>query len=106
MPQFVEFNERYKDQGIKTFAICTKYKEKTKDCWEMVKEKDMLGFYNGADEFNRSGFKVKYNVTSTPKVYILNKEREILMKNIGPEQLDAVFEQIFEMEEKKNKAIE
>jgi len=94
MPEFVEFNEKFKDQGIKTFAICTKFKEKTKDCWAMVKEKDMLGFYNGADEFHKSRFKIKYNVDTTPKVFILDKNREILMKNIAASQLERVFEEI------------
>jgi len=100
MPDFVDFNERYKDLGIKTFAICTKYRDKVKGCWESVEEKNMSGFINGADEFNRSNFKLKYYVDSTPKVYILDKDRKIIMKNIGGNQLDAVFEQILSREEK------
>lgn len=103
MPDFVEFNEKYAELGVKTFAICTKYRDKVKGCWESVKEKNMTGFINAADEFNRSGFKVKYFVDSTPKVYILDKNREILMKNIGAHQLDAVFEQILS---RKNEATE
>ena len=94
MPDFIEFNEKYKDKGIKTFAICTKYREKVKDCWEYVKEKDMLGFINGADEFNQSNFKLLYNVDSTPKIFILDKDRKIIMKNIGASQLERVFEEV------------
>jgi hypothetical protein len=45
--------------------------------------------------------KLKYNVTQTPKVFNLNKDREILMKNIGPEELEPVFEDIFIREELK-----
>lgn len=101
MPEFVDFNEKNKDKGIKTFAICTKFKEKTKDCWEMVKEKKMLGFYNGADEFHKSRFKVKFNVDTTPKVFILDKNREILMKNIAASQLDRVFEEISKIKEQE-----
>ena len=94
MPAFVEFSEKYKEKGVKVFAICTKYRDKVKNCWESVKEKDMLGFINGADEFNRSDFKLKYNVDSTPKVFILDKDREIIIKNIGAEQLEQVFENV------------
>ncbi|MBT8233462.1 MAG: redoxin domain-containing protein [Saprospiraceae bacterium] len=104
MPGFVEFNEKYQDQGIKTFAICTKLKDKTKDCWEMIEEKDMLGFYNGADEFHKSRFKIKYNVDTTPKVFILDKNREIIMKNIGSNQLEKVFEEIFKMKEREKES--
>ena len=101
MPGFVEFAEKYKDKNIKVFAICTKYREKVEGCWDYVKEKDMLGFINGADEFNRSDFKLKYFVNTTPKVYILDKNREILMKNVGADQLDAVFESIFKQKEQE-----
>lgn len=101
MPEFVAFNERFKDLGVKTFAICTKYREKVKGCWESVKEKNMTGFINAADENNQSNFKLKYFVDSTPKVYILDKNREIIMKNIGANQLDEVFEHIFEQKEQE-----
>jgi len=101
MPEFVEFNEKFKDKGIKTFAICTKFKDKTKECWEMVKEKNMLGFYNGADEFHKSRFKIKYNVDTTPKVFVLDKNREILMKNIAASQLERVFEEISKIQEEE-----
>lgn len=94
MPSYVEFNEEFKHKGVKTFAICTKYRDKVKDCWESVEEKNMHGFINGADEFNRSDFKLKYNVDSTPKVFILDKNREIIMKNIGGNQLKRAFEEI------------
>lgn len=101
MPGFVEFNEKYAEKGIKTFTICTKLRDKTKDCWEMIEEKNMTGFINTADENHTSGFKVKFNVTTTPKVFILNKEREILMKNIGSDQLEPVFEELFKRAERE-----
>ena len=102
MPGFIEFAENYKELNIKVFAICTKYRDKVKDCWEYVNDKNMLGFINGADEFNKSDFKIKYYVSSTPKVYILDKNREILMKNIGAEQLDRVFEEILTRAEEES----
>ena len=101
MPKFVEFNERWSANGIKTFAICSKHRDKTKTCWENLEKKDMLGFINGADENHISRFKFKYNVSSTPKVYILNKEREILMKNIGSDQLEQVMIEILKREKRE-----
>ena len=101
MPEFVEFNEKYKDKGIKTFAICTKQREKAENCWEAIEEKNMHGFINAADANMISRYKLKYNVTSTPKVFILDKNREILMKNIGASQLEKVFEEIFQMKEQE-----
>ncbi len=95
MPDFVAFNEHWKSAGVKTFAICTKHKDKTKNCWESLEDKNMLGFINGADEHHLSRFKLKYNVVKTPKVFILDKNREILMKNLGADQLDVVMRDIF-----------
>lgn len=94
MPQYIDFDKRWRDKGVRTFAICSKHKDKVKSCWEYVHEKDMLGFINGADEFHKSRFKIKYNVQSTPKVFILDKDRKILMKNVGGDQLDRVMEEI------------
>jgi len=98
MPKFVEFNKIWKEQGVKTFAICSKHMEKTKTCWENLEEKEMLGFINAADERHRSRFKLKYNVSTTPKVFILDKDRKILMKNIGSDQLQAVMLEILKRE--------
>lgn len=91
MPTYVELNERWKDSGVKVFAICTKHKEKTKNCWEKLEEKNMTGFINGADQYHRSRFKMKYNVSKTPKTFILNKEREILIKDLGADQIEEVL---------------
>ncbi len=101
MPKFVEFNDRWAANGVKTFAICSKHQDKTKTCWENLEKKNMLGFINGADQYHKSRFKFKYNVSSTPKVYILNKDREILMKNIGSDQLDKVMIEILKREKRE-----
>jgi thiol-disulfide isomerase/thioredoxin len=97
MPDYVKFNEKWNSKGVKTLAICTKHQDKTKTCWDAVEDKSMGGFINAADEYHRSKFKIKYNVTSTPKLFILDKNREIIMKNIGSDQLDLVMEEIIKM---------
>lgn len=94
MPAIVEFDKKYREEGVRTFAICTKHKDKVNDCWEYVDEKDMAGFINAADKYHRSRFKIKYNVQTTPKIFILDKNREIIMKNIGGDQLERVMSEI------------
>ena len=94
MPDFVSFEENYRDKDVKVLAVCTKHKEKTKTCWESIPEKNMTNFVNVADEFHRSRFKIKFNVKTTPKVFILDKERTILMKNIGIEQIPSVIDEL------------
>lgn len=102
MPKFVEFGDKWKDSGVKIFAICTKHQDKTKTCWDKLEEKNMLGFINAADEYHRSRFKLKYNVTTTPKVFILNKDREILLKNLGAEQLENAMLEILKTDKRED----
>lgn len=104
MPDIVDFYEEYKDKGVVLLAVCTKHKEKTPSCWEILEEKNMTGFINAADTDHRSLFKLKYNVKTTPKIFILDQNRKILMKNIGGAQLKDVMEELFRRaEEEKGK---
>lgn len=102
MPKFVEINDRWKETPVKTFAICTKHQDKTASCWEKLEDKNMLGFINGADKYHRSKFKVKYNVVATPRVYILDKDRKILMKGIGANQLEEVLIEVLNAEKRQD----
>ena len=98
MPDFVAFNSKWKDKGVKTLAVCSKLGEKEKDCWEMLEEKDMLGFINVSDKMHKSKYKVHYNVSKTPKVFVLDANREILIKDIGGDQLESVMDEIIRIE--------
>lgn len=93
MPEYVEFEKQYRDKNVKIMAVCTKHKEKTKTCWDAIEEKEMGFFTNVADEFHKSRFKIKFNVKTTPKLFILDKDRTILMKNIGADQLAPVIDE-------------
>lgn len=101
MPDVVKFYEEYKDKGVTLLAICTKHQEKTPSCWEILEEKEMTGFINAADTNHRSLFKVKYNVKTTPKIFVLDPDRKILMKNIGGQQLGEVMEELLRREKEE-----
>lgn len=102
MPLVVDFNEKYKDKGVKTIAICTKHMDKTASCWEFVKEKKLDGlYYNLADKFHRSRFQLKYNIRTTPQVFILDADKKIILKRIAIEKLDEVMGDILSRAENK-----
>jgi len=105
MPKFVEFNEKWAPKGVKTLAVCSKLGEKEPDCWDILEEKNMLGFINATDKFHQSRFKLKYNVTKTPKVFILDKNREILIKDIGAEQLESVMDEIIRIKKEEDAVV-
>lgn len=105
-PFMVEFAEKFKDRGVKVFAVCTAVGEEGPTCWKSIEEKgfsDFL-FLNYYDPYLKSRYKQVYDVSSTPQIFILNRNHEILMKRIGAEQLSQVMEEVIKFQEdKKNK---
>jgi len=54
-------------------------------------------FFNVYDPYIRSKYKTVYDVQTTPQIFILNRNHEILMKRIGAEQLGEVMEQVMKL---------
>ncbi len=94
MPDVIKFNEEYKDKGVTVVGICTKHQEKYDSCWKAVEEKGMMNLLNLGDKYHRSRFKTKYNINMTPKIFILDRDLKILIKDIGAKQLSEVMDSI------------
>lgn len=91
-PKLVDFYRRHQGENIKILTICGKTGKDEPKCWEYVdKTTDMDMLVNLTDEMYRSKFKTLYYVKTTPKIYILDKDKKILSKGIGVEQLDDVL---------------
>ncbi len=92
MPSIIEFYETYKDKGLKVVSICSKGGGKLENCWEFIKEKGMEGFINTGDEHQT--YRKYVYVPSTPKIFILNNKKEILIKDVPSEELSNVMDEI------------
>ncbi len=103
MPKMLEFYENFKNRGVEVFAICTKTYDEMPACAETIKEKGMIKWINAIDPFMKSKYKQIYDIRSTPQVFILNSEKEIISKKIGAEQLSEVMERILEIDGKAEK---
>ncbi len=102
MPDLIKFSDEYKDKGVTVMTICTKLGKKSKKCWEGVKELKMQGIpYNLADEKNQSGFHANYNIRATPTVFILDKDKKILIKQIPTDKLGEVMDSIMKENSEK-----
>lgn len=105
MPHIVKFNDDYISKGVKTISICTKGGDKFKGCWDSLEDKDMLRLLNTGDEYIR--FQRKLFVTKTPKIIVLNRDKEIVIKDIPAEKLGEIIDEIIRLDdEEKNKPIE
>jgi len=100
MPAMIEFEETYRDQNVKVLSVCTKYQEKIPKCWAGTEEKGMTNFINAVDPVGKSRFKTHFDIRTTPKIFVLNKDLKILIKGIGADQLSDVMSDIIRRESK------
>lgn len=102
-PYLVKFFKEYKDQ-VEVITICNELgDDKVKKCWETATDHEFNDMINLADPKYSSHFKTVYNVKTTPAIYILNKDKEIIMKRIPAKDLPEVMKQLIEQEKNKNK---
>lgn len=79
--------EQWKSRGVEFFGIAI---STTDEEWKkFVKEKGFT-FTSVFDPTNRAIY-AKYFVDITPEIYVLNKDRIIVGKNLHPDQLETIF---------------
>ncbi len=75
----------YAKDGVKIFAV---YCQTDRKEWEEFIEKHQLEeWMNVYDPYGRTGFRKYYNIKSTPQIFILDKDKTIIAKKIGVDQI-------------------
>ncbi len=105
MPKMLEFYENFKNKGVEVFAVCTKTYDEMPACAKTMKEKGMVNWINAIDPFIKSKYKMLYDIKSTPQIFILDENKEIISKKIGAEQLSDVMTRILEMKANKGEKV-
>jgi thiol-disulfide isomerase/thioredoxin len=99
-PYLVKFADKYKPQGVDVFAVCVTQGDESSTCWDYADEKGYSErFLNTIDPYNSSRFYQKYDVRTTPRIMILNKDKEILVNMCGAQQLEEIFEAVRERDQ-------
>ena len=106
MPEMISFYDEYKSQGVEVFAVCTKAYNKLKDCTDAIEERNMGRWLNLVDPYMRSRYKQIYDIQVTPIIYILDKDKEIIAKKLGAEQLKEVMKQIIKRDKQRAKTVD
>jgi len=78
-------------KGVEILAICTGTDEKK---WKDFIKKDDLGWINVADIESKTYFKYYYDIRSTPTIYILDKDKKIVVKKIDASVIPEVIDQL------------
>ncbi len=87
-PKLKEYYTKNRKSGIEVFAICT---QDNKAEWEAYIVENELDWINGWDPDRLTHYDFYYHVTATPLIYILDKNKTIIGKNIGVETIDEII---------------
>jgi thiol-disulfide isomerase/thioredoxin len=98
MPTVIQMTEKYKSMGLTTLTVCAKPQEKTATCWQGVKDLKMQNLLNTGDQYQR--YRQFVYFVATPKVFLLDENKKILIKDFEIEHFDDVMTQTLKMEKK------
>jgi thiol-disulfide isomerase/thioredoxin len=77
--------------GVTVLAVSTLFGEDGKVKWvNFVNEHALYGWINAWNPYSYD-FKLKYDVVSTPQIFILDENKKIVAKRIGPEQVEEIL---------------
>lgn len=84
-PKLKELYNKFRTSDVEVFAVCTQDKREE---WEAYIAENGLEWINGWDPARSTHFDFFYNVNATPLIYILDKEKIIIAKKIGVENIE------------------
>ena len=92
----VKFYDEFESQGVTLISVCTKGGKKTKPCQDAIPKKKMDKFINTFDQYQR--YRSKVYIRSTRKIFILDKDKNIIVKDIPSKELKNIMEEIMKMD--------
>ena len=84
-PILKEAYEHLKKDGVKVLAVNT---ITDKDDWKKYIKENKLDWINAGDVHVRSNFRYDYNLESVPRVFILDKDKKIIARRLGAEDIE------------------
>ncbi|OFX18285.1 MAG: hypothetical protein A2033_17710 [Bacteroidetes bacterium GWA2_31_9] len=92
IPELKEMYQKFDNDKLKVLAV---YIGENYPLWsEFIKENDLNSFLNVYDPFNTSNYKNYYDLTVTPSIFILDKDKRIIAKKIGVEYLSVILNKL------------
>lgn len=115
LPKIQELYEEWKDKGLSIFAIGNDFEPEP---WqEFVEKKDLLEWVHVSDNpainnqdsamvlisqgittLESLNFRTTFDVFATPKIFLLDREKVVVAKQIGAEQLGEILTKLEDME--------
>ncbi|MBN4081490.1 redoxin domain-containing protein [bacterium AH-315-C07] len=98
MPKVKTLYDEYKPKGLVVYAVCTEVEEEK---WIKYSDKHEYDWLNMADFEFRSPFRELYDIRSTPKLFLLDRNKKIIAKKLGAGQLGKFIDRKIKEEDKK-----
>ncbi len=90
-PKLVDFQKDNTDLDVTVFTVNTaNEEEKWKKYIEKTEGLDKIT--NLADMNYRSNFRMNFDITGTPRIFVLDKEKKIIAKKIQPKQIRPIID--------------
>jgi len=96
-PQLAEVYQTYKDKNVALYTVSINGAVSE---WKKSLRKYGLEGINVQDHERKTGFDAIYDIRSTPRLFVLDKDKKILAKHIDVDQLVEILDMF--MEEKKD----
>lgn len=85
------YEETLKNYSVTVVAISTLFGEEGKEDWtDFVNEHKLYGWINAWNPYSYE-YKLKYDIVSTPTIFILDRDKKIIAKKISPEQVTEII---------------
>ena len=88
IPILQEVYTKFKNKGVEVFAICT---EVEMEKWRNFIKEHKLEWINVADPNLHNNFRHEFDISSTPQIFLLDKDKIIKAKKIDVETLDKIL---------------
>lgn len=92
------------------FEIYAIYTQGDWEGWKKRLKKEKYNFINVANAFGEDKFRKKYNIISTPQIYVLDKDKKIRFKKIGARDIPGTVNYLLEeqgiIEKKEDENVE
>jgi len=88
IPKLYKAYESLKEKGVDVEVVAV-YTQVKREPWEkFIKEKEITDWINVYDKYQLTNFRMLYNIYATPSIYLLNKDKKIIGKKLGAEQIE------------------
>ena len=88
IPKLYKVYESLKLKGI-SVQVMSVYTQVDRKPWEeFIEEKEMTDWLNVYDKYQNTNFRKLYNIYATPSIYLLDKNKKIIGKKLGADQVE------------------